>query len=90
MYASPLSTPYSGDQTPWVGYELLQSDFDDGLLVHQTLVQARLNTLQGLGVTLFNTELHTHHYAPDKGNNDYYVTTLQFTVVGSPLTYPIP
>lgn len=92
-YISPpgVLSPYGGDSQYWQGYELLESDVDDGPAVHQTLIQDRLiefkEATESIHIFAIETRVFEDTINPDKG--DRYVTTINFSVIGDPNTYPV-
>lgn len=93
-YITPpdVKSPYSGDQQFWQGYELFQTNIDDGLPLHQTLVQDRLNEFQAypdlhFQILAIETRVFEDTLNPNKG--DFYLTTVNFSVIGPPGSYPL-
>lgn len=81
---------YFGDSTLWNGYELIETPEDDGVGVHQTAIQDRLNELQALVDTIQIISIETRVNKSDVPQpENIYLTTLWFTVLGDPDTYPI-
>jgi hypothetical protein len=89
----PAGTPKSytpKDNSLWNGYELIESLTADGPLVHQQLIQDRLNLFKADELPIHILSVVTITYksdAPMPAGN--YLTTILFNVVGSSLVYPI-
>ncbi len=90
----PKSTPIptSGDVSHWEGFEILESPTLDGPTVHQDLVKARLDDMKldsDIPVTIkaITTRVFTSQ-APMP--EQFYLTTICYSVLGSPNTFPAP
>ena len=90
----PKSTPvpHIRDISYWEGYELIESLTADGPLAHQTLVKARLDEMKlatDIPVTLkaITTRVFTSETPMQEQR---YITTICYSVLGSPTVFPAP
>jgi hypothetical protein len=84
-------TPYGGDSQYWQGYELIESDVDLGPTAHQLIIQTRLNEFQAApeAVHIFQIQTRVYVDTANPSTGDRYLTTINFSVIGDPNTYPV-
>jgi hypothetical protein len=94
MYLIPTGTPRTpqGDQSFWEGYELIETLAADGVASHQLTVQARLNAFKFMpDTTVKINDMQTVVYTTQAPlPTQMYLTTIRFSALGTPLSYPIP
>lgn len=92
-YISPpgVLTPYGGDSQYWQGYELYESNVALGPAVHQQLIQDRLIEFKEAteSVHIFVIETRVYVDTANPATGDRYLTTINFSVIGDPNTYPV-
>ena len=87
-----IPTPLSGDTSYWEGYELLESLTADGPGVHQALINDRLTEMKtntDIPVTI-NAVTTRVFLSETPMPEQRYFTTICYSVLGAPNTFPTP
>ena len=92
MYLVPsnIRESYYGDEVLWNGYELIETAMVEGFAAHQASIQNRLNEFRFMPETIQMLDIRTAEYRSDApAPQNVYLSTLWFTVIGTPDTYPL-
>lgn len=92
LVPKPTPIPTSGDISHWEAYEIFESLTSDGPAVHQALIQDRLDDMKnGTSIPVTIKTITTRVFTSQAPMPEqWYFTTICYSVLGSPNAFPAP